>query len=392
MDLDSLRALLTPSGQAALQIASALEPREVDFLRHFQQLSRVIPEELARPALEVAILRREAAVKFPSPERLYLTREALEQASPWQVASYRAERYKPYGLLADLGCSIGGDTLALAEIALVIGVDNDPLRLEMARANLNGQNMGERARFVNADLTYPLPFRLSPNAAIFFDPARRSGGRRLRSIRQYQPALEVVKTWSESCPALGVKISPGVQLHELDDYEAEIEFISLGGDLKEAVLWFGPLKTASRRATILPGAHSLVAESERVLPIGEPGAYLYEPDPSVLRSGLVACLGARLEATQLDPDIAYLTSNKLQPTPFARAWAVMDWFPFNLKRLRAYLRERGIGHVTVKKRGSPLQPEDLIRNLRLKGDGECVVFLTHLLGKPIIVLASPKPV
>jgi SAM-dependent methyltransferase len=392
MDLPSLRALLTPKGQAALQTASALEPREVDFLSHYQQLSRVIPEELARPALEIAILRREAAAKFPFAERLYLTREALEQASNWQVANYRAGRYTPYKLLADLGCSVGGDTLALAEIAPVVGVDNNPLRLEMARANLDVQNFGERAAFVAADLIKPLPFRFGSDAAIFFDPARRADGRRLRSVRQYQPALEVVNSWLESYPALGVKISPGVQLHELAEYEAEIEFISLEGDLKEAALWFGPLKTASRRATVLPGEYSLVADREDILPISEPLAYLYEPDPAVLRAGLVADLGVRLDAAQLDPDIAYLTAETFQPTPFARTWAVIDWFPFNLKKLRAYLRERGIGQVTVKKRGSPLQPEALIHNLRLKGEKECVVFLTHLSGKPIVVIASPNPI
>jgi len=95
-------------------------------------------------------------------------------------------------------------------------------------------------------------------------------------------------------------------------------------------------------------------------------------------------------AAQLDADIAYLTSERRQPTPFARVWAVEDWFPFQLKRLRAYLRARQVGRVTVKKRGSPLQPEALIRDLRLRGDGERVVFLTHLKGRPIVIVAYPE--
>ncbi len=389
MDRDSLHALLTSQGQAALQAASALQPREVDFLSCLQQLSRAVPEWLARPALEIAILRREAAEKFPFAERLYLTREALEQASGWEVARYRAERYRPFDRLADLGCSIGGDTLALVEIAPLVGVDRDLLRLEMAQANLMALERGERAVLINADLTSGLPFDLGRNAALFFDPARRAGGRRLRSVQRYQPPLEIVKTWLERYPALGVKISPGVNLRELEGYQAEVEFISLAGDLKEALLWFGPLKTASRRATILPGAHSLTAEVDEALPLGEPRAFLYEPDAAVLRAGLVTRLGTMLGAVQLDADIAYLTSDSLNPTPFARVWQVTDWFAFNLKKLRAYLRERGVGKVTVKKRGSLLQPEALIRQLRLRGEEERVIFLTHLRGEPIVIIALP---
>ncbi len=123
--------------------------------------------------------------------------------------------------------------------------------------------------------------------------------------------------------------------------------------------------------------------------MSEPRAWLYEPDPAVLRAGLVAALGARLDAAQLDPDIAYLTAGDYQSTPFARAWAVEDWFPFGLKKLRSYLRQRKIGRVTVKKRGSPLVPEALIQDLRLQGDEERVLFLTHLRGRPIVIIARP---
>jgi hypothetical protein len=154
----------------------------------------------------------------------------------------------------------------------------------------------------------------------------------------------------------------------------------------------------------LPGPHTFCSSVQSredpagkagPLPLSEPRAYLYEPDPAILRAGLVQDLGAELGAAQLDPDIAYLTSDRLTPTPYARLWAVEAWFPFGLKRLRHVLRQRGIERVTVKKRGSPLQPEDVIQALRLKtsddpGHAEWVVFLTHLRGKPIVILCFPQ--
>jgi len=205
-------------------------------------------------------------------------------------------------------------------------------------------------------------------------------------VDHYQPPLAVVRTWLADVPAVSVKVSPGVDLSQLEGYDAEVEFISLNGELKEAALWFGLLKSSHRRATLLPGGHTLSGVAEP-LPLREPGAYIYEPDPSVLRAGLVALLGERIGAAQLDPDIAYLTADHPVATPFARWWAVEDWLPFSLKSLRQYLRQRSVGRVTVKKRGSPLQPEALIHDLRLQGEQERVVFLTHLRGRPIAVVA-----
>ena len=387
MDLSSWGELLTPTGQEAIRAAEALAPREVDFLTHFQALSRRYRSDLARDALEMAILRREATTKFPFAEKMHFTREALEQASSWQVSTYRASRFSEFERLIDLGCSIGADSLALAGMAPTIGVDLDPLRLAMAQANASALGRSGQLAFLQADLLDSLPLaHLPPSPALFFDPARRAGGRRAFSVRHYRPPLAVVKEWLPDFPVIGVKISPGVDLAELETYEAEIEFISLGGDLKEAVLWFGPLNTARRRATVLPGPDTLLPAPEAPLSVSEPRAYLYEPDPAVLRARLVRTLAVELGASQLDPDIAYLTGDTLKPTPFARVWAVEDWFPFGLKRLRAYLRERDVGRVTVKKRGSPLQPEALIRDLRLKGEAEKVIFLSHLRGRPIVII------
>ena len=414
MDLSAFHALLTPAGQEALRAAEALAPREVDFLPDLTALSRRFPLELSRSALEIAILRREAAAKYPFAEKLYFTRPALEQATSYPVSTYRAERLSGFSYVLDLGCSVGGDTLALVGAGLhVTGVDLDPLRLAMAQANLQalGWHSG-RGVFVQADLRAALPLSFDGRQAIFFDPARRESsgsGRRAFSVRHYQPPLESVLGWLPHCPAVAVKISPGVDLAELGGLlrgpqaAPEVEFISLAGELKESVLWFGPLASAPRRATLLsrdpagqggvvrhtlPGTPDDASGSEP-LPLSEPQATLYEPDPAVLRSGLVGLLGWQLAAAQLDPDIAYLTSDRLQPTPFARSWAVEAWFPFSLKRLRSALRERHVGRVTVKKRGSPLEPQQLIRELRLQGSQERVVFLTHLQGRPIAILAYP---
>ena len=253
MEIEDFQALLAPQGQEALEMAVARAPREEDFLGHFTALSRRFPAALARAALEQAILRLEASPKFPFAARMYFTRQALEQATSYQISTYRAGRFHPFSRLLDLGCSLGGDTLSLCQVAPTIGVDLDALRLALAQANLQALGLQERVAFLCADLNKQLPMRIGRDTGVFFDPARRTQTRRVYSVHDYQPALSSIQSWLMDAPALGVKISPGVKLEELAPYEAEVEFISLDGELKEAVLWFGSLKSARRRATLLPG-------------------------------------------------------------------------------------------------------------------------------------------
>jgi hypothetical protein len=404
MDLSTFRSLLTPEGRSALDAAASLQPDEANFLRHFAAISSKYPRELAKAALTIAILRRSpgAAAKFrDEADRLFFTREALEQASSREVSEWRAKRYEPFAAIIDLGCSIGGDTMPLARRHrnpaknLAIGVDCDPLKLEIASANARATGVDDRTLFVLANLESPLPFVPDPGTALFSDPGRRAGERRARSVTQYQPPLNVIQQWLPHWPALGVKLSPAVRMDELANYDAEVEFISLDGELKEAVLWFGPLagNTEHRRATVLPGGHTMTGSPDVTggasLPprLSEPMGWLYEPDPAIIRAGLVRTLGAELGATQLDPDIAFLTSDAHLDTPYARAWQIEDWMPFHRKRLRAYLRERGIGKVFVKKRGSPLDAERLAHDLRGKGDEHRLLILTQLNDRPIVIVS-----
>jgi hypothetical protein len=122
--------------------------------------------------------------------------------------------------------------------------------------------------------------------------------------------------------------------------------------------------------------------------VSEPRAFLYEPDPAVIRAHLVALLAREIGAVQLDHQIAYLTADHAVQTPFASCWRVLEWLPFALKRLRARLRELGAGPVTVKKRGSPLDTDALARQLSGPGTRPLVVTLTQVRGRPAAIVCE----
>jgi hypothetical protein len=380
MDLTSLKLLLTPTGAAALTEAAALAPADAYFLACFGRLEKRYPADLARAALQTAMLRRRAREKFTLADRMFFVREALEQASGEVVARHRARRFAGLNLVGDFCCGIGGDAIALAERGSIVAVDSDPLRLAMAGHNLAVHGLRERAVLIEGDvLRIDLP-RLD---GLFVDPDRRSGGRRQLSIDACRPALGALRARLPGDLPLAVKLAPGVSWAELACYDGEAEFVSLHGELKECVLWLGPLRGPARRATLLPGVETLWADSPAPAPPPAlPGDYLYEPDPAVLRAGLVSDLALRLEAAPIDPNIAYLTADRAVDTPFARRFTIEAAMPFHLRRLREYLRQRGVGRITVSRRGSPVEPDELIRKLKLSGSEMRTVVLTRVQGRP----------
>jgi SAM-dependent methyltransferase len=395
MELATLEWLRSPPGQTLLAELAASSLSEASVLPTLKRLRSRYPAELARAAVEQTLLRRRARGKFPHAERLYFMREALEQASSATVAGHRARRFAGYARVADIGCGIGGDALALAGAGChVTAIERDPLRLALAQANAAALALAERLHFVPGDaLTLTLP----AVDAIFCDPGRRAGGRRRFSVAQYEPPLAHVLGWRAQVPALAVKLAPGVDPAELNvSNDTELEFVSLDGELKEAVLWCGPLASTRRRATLLSGAAAvdsatLTDKASAPLPdLAAPAAILYEPDPAIIRAGLVAHLAAQLDAAQLDSSIAYLTAPTQVLTPFARAWQIHEWLPFSLKRLRARLRAYDAGRVTVKKRGSPLDTDQLARQLGGKGTQPLVVVLTRVQGQPAALICSKK--
>jgi hypothetical protein len=109
----------------------------------------------------------------------------------------------------------------------------------------------------------------------------------------------------------------------------------------------------------------------------------------VIRSGLVSLVAAELDATGVDPTIAYLTSDARAASPWVTSYEVTDVLPFSLKKLKALLRASGVGRVTVKKRGSPIEPESLARQLRGPGEGTAVVVVTRVAGAPTVLVCRP---
>lgn len=381
LTLETLAFLRTPAGEALLAEAVEVAAETPDPLRAITRLRRRHPPAPAAAALETVNLRARAAEKFPEAAHMFFSAEALEQASSAAVAAHIAARYAGRAAhVLDLGCGVGGNTIALARVARVTAIERDPLRLALARANAEALGVAHRISFVQADmLCDPLP---AADAA-FCDPGRRTAdGGRIFDPRRYEPPLDAVLRLAARFPAFGIKAAPGLRDADLPP-GCEAEFIQEGGTLKLAMLWLGAFAGAERRATLLPVGETLTLTPSPPVAVREPRAVLYEPRPAAIRARLIQQLGHALDATRIDETTAFLSADTIRATPFATPYAIDEWLPFNLKALGRRLRELGVGRVVVKTRASPLDPQQLERLLKLNGNrrDERILVLTRVRGR-----------
>ncbi|MBO0804886.1 MAG: SAM-dependent methyltransferase [Nocardiopsaceae bacterium] len=415
---DDPRVLLTPRGAAALARAAALRAERPE-LTVAAELRREFPPDIAAAALAQAELRGAAPAKFSRAGEMLFTRGGYEQASSEVIARHRAARFAGAIRVADLCCGIGGDLLALGQaggarsqaivsgaclpgghprtpeaVREIMAVDRDPVHARLALHNATvygaGAHGAASVRAIVADVR-DVPLRGCD--AVFIDPARRADARGgSRSPGRFragvsEPSLDWCFAVSERVPAVCVKAAPGLPA-ELVPPGWEAEFIADGRDLKEAVLWSPAFEaTGPRRATVLPGGHSLTAVPGDPVAVAEPGEYLLDPSPAVTRAGLVEDLARTVGGWKIDSQIAFIAINHPVATPFARTLRVLHSAPWNEKRFATRLRELGIGAADLRRRGLAGDVERIRRGLKLAGTGRsrphrATVVLTRAADRP----------
>ena len=358
--------------------------------------------EVVAAVLTQAKLRMKARGKFgPFAEHMVFTSPGLEQATRLNVAALHAQRYVEAGLakVADLGCGIGADSLALATLdRQVTAVELDEITAAAATINLMPWPNAKVVQGAAED------FDLEGFDGVWLDPARRttstSGTTRIFDPEAFSPPLSFVESLADRGLPVGVKMGPGIP-HEALPANCEAQWVSVDGDVTEATLWFNALRRDGvRRAALVigpNGAAELTSPVDYVpggedVAVGAVDAYLYEPDGAVIRAGLVADVARSLDGHLLDEHIAYIGAPELRETPFARAYRVLEVRPYNVKALKAWVKANGIGVLDIKKRGMSVTPEELRKQLLTgsgKGPNKATLVLTRLGEDRVAIVVEP---
>ena len=346
-------------------------------------LRRQYPNDLVRAALSLHELRRRAKGKFTRGDSMWLDRVGLEQSTSEAVARHKALRFE--GPVWDLCCGIGGDAVALAERCEVTAVDLNPAACLRAEWNAEVYGVGSRVKTLCVDVA-----SLTEIAGLaHVDPDRRAGsGGRVSRVEDYEPGLPFLNELMTRCRGGAIKVGPASNFGGKFD-GVEIELISLAGECKEATIWFGALAgTAPFRATALPSGETIAGHpldaSAAIVPLGR---YIYDPDPAVVRAGMLDLVAERFGLNRLDGAEEYLTGDNLVASAFVDPFEVLTDLPNNESDLRAWLRTSDFGQLEIKCRHIPIQADVLRRRLPLPGDQPGVLIFARCDGKARAIVA-----
>ncbi len=234
-------------------------------------------------------------------------------------------------------------------------------------------------------------------AILWLDPARRElrGAKKAQTERlfdpeAFSPPFSFVLNLARTGMPMGVKLGPGFPHEGIPSPEdiaseanhaprVEAEWIQSEGSLAELVLWFNALaqegvartatsvrelpagpadkvssaaEAAGKVADLLPPYEAVsfrsaltAAEAERSVEVPvslpQPGEYLLEPAPAIVRSHLVAEFAQSIGAQLLDEHLAYLCSTEPVEHPLVTCYEVLEEIPLQEKQLKRWVREQG---------------------------------------------------
>lgn len=389
----------------ALQLLDEIGPidSKTDVMRVISSLrARGIDTELVTQLVTQARLRFKAQAKFGEfASRMLFTQDSLEQATRLSVAAHHAGRFAGAGLrhIADVGCGIGADALAMAGIGLkVTAIERDVDTATLASFNLAG--------FADCEVVVgdAETFDLNSFDGLYFDPARRdlSGPKRETHRRlapqDFSPSLDLVWDWARSKPT-GIKLAPGIERELLPDW-VEAQWLSVDGSLLEVSAWSSVLARpgVQRSALQLRGDKAWLLQASspddwQPLIDTEPHpVVIYEPDSSLIRSELMWRVARENGLSPLSAGLAYLgigAGSEEISSPWLRGYRVLESLKFDVAAIRKRLAERQIGTLEIKKRGVEITPEELRPKLKLKGMSAATLILTRVNGAHQAFICEP---
>lgn len=361
--------------------------------RNQRSLRERYSESLVRAGLSLFEARVAATGLLPNSEQLWLTRVGLEQSTAWTVAQHKARRFAGSARIYDLCSGIGVDSCWLAGQAEVVAVDQDAAMSLRCQWNQEVWQPRHTVQCTTANV-HELD---TAGHIVHVDPDRRAGSDRpVKRLEQYVPNLEWMQELTRRARAGAIKIGPASNFMQKFP-DCEIELISLNGECREATVWFGEFAgQGAFRATVLPTGETIGGDplSFYSPQAEECGPWIFDPDPAVVRSGMLDGVAELLHLERLDPEEEYLTGNAPSVSGFVTSFQVEAVLPNQVSELKKYLKTSPSAWYEVKCRRIPTQTSVIQKQLPKGTAPPRVILFARIAGKARIVVATrlaPSP-
>lgn len=346
--------------------------------------------QLLRACIETALGRIKLSKRGDWIKEGLFTSLGIAQATHPIIAAHHANRLSGYNVVAEVGCSLGFDTAALSKInKKVIAIELDQLAASFADYNLSLQGISN-VDFIVGDGISVLP--TLEFDAVWSDPARRDDkGNRLKNPEEYKPPVSKLISTIKDKP-FGIKISSvamGVSYNNVLR-----EWIGFDDELTEQILWRGIdilQDTVSFPEYSESWSSKEWGEEEIFQDFPQAPFILIEPHAAFVGSGAWHKFFASKALATVEKSEAFgVSQNALEKSQFYRQFRINSVLPLRISDIQEFVDNNHIGKsLEIKKKGISENPDEIRRKLKLTGDKDYVLILTHV-GARKVCLAGQR--
>lgn len=320
------------------------------------------------------------------------TSQMLQQCSHPALSNIHAARFSNAEHVVEVCTGAGVDAVALAKrVGSVDSYDLDPEVVEFTKHNLHVQGVNN----VRVHCKDPTQMSIKPKA-LWSDPSRRAGAKRLINPEMYSPRLSVLDSMSAN-GLTGVKIAPACDIPE----GWCGEYTGVGWQCQELVIWKNcELPTVTAIVAHDDGSYTRWipprndARGIEPLPVEAlVGSTLVEPHPCVVRTNTLAMAFAEENLYGIDTSIAFGVSRETHPNirlPH-RLYSIVDVTSADFSAVNTFIRSHQLDSGTqIKKRGFHLESQIIRKKLKFVRSGRPGILLFTRSGSRRICLLLQK--
>jgi len=342
-----------------------------------------------------------------APKFMFPSTISAEQCTSDALASVHARLCSGSHRVLDMTCGLGIDTFHIARMAghvTACEINDETSQCAVHNAQLLGL---QNVEIKTADSEeYLSGLKTDSFDCIFIDPARRGAyGKRLYALSDCKPDVaRILPRLLEIAPRVVIKASPMLDIsHTLGELTNVTDIMALGDrrECKElvAVCQRGYDGNASIESITITGEDSLatfrfnIEEERKATPraaIPAEYSWLYEPYPSVLKTGAFNVLATRYALEKMSANSHLYHSNERVDSFPGRIFHIKKIVPFNKKGIKEITTLLDKAEITT--RNFPLSPEQLMSKLKIKSGGEKRIFATRTVNDKAILIITNQNV
>lgn len=396
MTLEALKFFNSKEGKKLLKEYKVLNNSELNLLA-FKLAKK--KNKYSAEIITLLKLRNKAKDKFSLASEMFFTSDGLEQSSSELLANYITSKFKKLfkrsSLIIDLTCGIGINSIFLAKYFKVKAVDINEVHLKCAYYNSKVYKVDKNIEFILAKSEDSI----RKAQAYFIDPQRlREGQTKTRSIYNSQPnIINLLKKIKKYNLNVCLKISPAFSYSELEelanDYNFEIELISINNINKAALLLFGDFKKTERRATILEEDRVITFSDEKLenLKVKKTRIikkYFYIVNKAISKARLINEIASLYNLEKVNsPKELLLSNDSIKfPNKLFRSFVLIDYDIFSIKNTFNLIKKYKINSCQIYFKNFYQNSEEIKKRFKLKEGNKNTLLLTEINSKKYICL------